>query len=312
MIRKKIVIVGGGGQIGGVVAMIAAQKELGDIVLLDIPDKENLTRAKALDLMQLRPNEGSDVQLIGSGNLESLADADVVLITAGVPRKQGMSREDLLNINLNIIKGLAEGIKQHAPNAFIIITTNPLDAMVYAFYKLSGLPKQQVVGMAGALDGARFRTFIAMETGLSLKDVSCLVMGGHGPTMVPVTRTATVSGIPLDALLSSEQIANIVERTREAGTELVRLYQTGSAYFSTASACVELAEAYLKDKKRVIASAALCEGEYGVDGLFIGVPVVIGANGIERIIEFPLIPEEQAMLDKTIAAVRDTVAETGL
>jgi malate dehydrogenase len=292
--------------------MIAAQKELGDIVLLDIPDKENLTRAKALDLMQLRPNEGSDVKLSGSGDLESLAGADVVLITAGVPRKQGMSREDLLNINLNIIKGLAVAIKQYAPNAFVIMTTNPLDAMVYAFHKLSGLSKQQIVGMAGALDGARFRTFIAMETGLSLRDVVCLVMGGHGPTMVPLTRTATVGGIPLEALLSQEQIAAVVERTREAGTELVRLYQTGSAYFSTASACVEIAESYLKDKKRVIASAALCEGEYGVTGLFIGVPVVIGAGGVERIIEFPLTPSEQAMLDQTIAAVKDTVAETGL
>lgn len=312
MQRKKIAIIGGGGQIGGIIAMIATQKELGDIVLVETPERENLTKAKALDLMQLRPNIGSDVNLSGSGQYAAIAGADLIIITAGVPRKSGMSREDLLNINLNIIKVLSNAVRQYAPNAFVILTTNPLDTMVYAFYKLSGLSKQQVVGMAGALDSARFRTFIAMETGLSVRDISCLVMGGHGPTMIPLIRTATVSGVPIASLLEEQRIAAIVERTRHAGTELVELYGNGSAYFSTASACIEMAEAFLKDAKRVIASAALCEGEYGVNGLFIGVPVVIGAAGIERVLEFPLTEVEQAMLEKTVTAVQKAVTETGL
>jgi len=311
MARKKIAVVGGG-QIGGIVALLAAQKELGDVVLVDIPEKEHFTKAKALDIMELRPNDGIDVELTGSGDYAALAGADVIIVTAGVPRKPGMTRDDLLSVNLTIIKGVAEGVRQHAPDAFVVLTTNPLDAMVYAFHKVSGLPKQRVAGMAGALDGARFRTFIAMETGLSVKDVSCLVMGGHGPTMVPLTRTATVGGVPLDALLSQEQIEAVVQRTRDAGTELVKLYKIGSAYFSTASASVEMAEAFLKDKKRVISAAALCEGEYGVDGLFLGVPVVIGAGGVERVLEFPLMEAEQVMLDQTIAAVKETVASTEL
>lgn len=312
MTRKKIVILGGGGQIGGIVAMIAAQKELGDIVLLETPDRENITKAKSLDLMQLRPSVGSDVILEGSGQYAALENADLVIITAGVPRRPGMSREDLLSINLGIIKTLSQAVQQYAPRAFVILTTNPLDAMVYAFHKLSGLPKQKIAGMAGALDSARFRTFIAMETGLSVQDVNCLVMGGHGPTMIPLIRTASIGGVPLQAILSAERIEAVVERTRHAGTELVQLYGNGSAYFSTASACIEMAEAFLKDKKRVIASAVLCEGEYGVNGMFLGVPVVIGAGGVERIVEFPLTDSEQAMLKQTIKAVQDAVAETKL
>lgn len=312
MKRKKIAIIGGGGQIGGIVAMIATQKELGDVVLVETPERENLTKAKALDLMQLRPNANSDIELSGSGEYAAIAGADLVIITAGVPRKPGMSRNDLLSINLSIMKILSKAVYDYAPNAFVILTTNPLDAMVYAFYKLSGLSKRQVLGMAGALDSARFRTFIAMETGLSVRDISCLVMGGHGPTMIPLIRTATIGGVPIESLLTAEKIAAIVERTRHAGTELVELYGTGSAYFSTASACIEMAEAFLKDTKRVIASAALCEGEYGVHGLFIGVPAVIGAAGMERVLEFPLTVIEQAMLKKTITAVQEAVAETGL
>jgi malate dehydrogenase len=308
MAKKKIAVVGGG-QIGGIVALIAAQKELGDVVLVDIPQKENFIKGKALDIMQLRPNDGVDVDLSGSGDFSAIEGADIVIVTAGVPRKPGMTRDDLLSVNLKIIENVAASVKQHARDAFVVLATNPLDAMVYAFSKLSGLPKRQVVGMAGALDTARFRTFLAMETGLSVKDVSCLVMGGHGPTMVPLTRTATVGGVPIDALLDQARIDAIVQRTRDAGTELVKLYETGSAYFSTASASVEMAEAYLKDKKRVISSAALCEGEYGVDGLFIGVPAVIGAGGVERVLEFELTDQEQAMLDETIAAVKKTVAE---
>ncbi|QYZ67521.1 MAG: malate dehydrogenase [Gammaproteobacteria bacterium (ex Lamellibrachia satsuma)] len=311
MKRKKIAVVGGG-QIGGILALLVAQKELGDLVILDIPDKENFIKGKALDIMQMRPNDGVDVELSGNSDFSAMEGADVVLVTAGMPRKPGMSRDDLLNINLNIIRNVADQVKQHAPNALVIITTNPLDAMVYAFYKLSGLPKAQVAGMAGALDGARFRTFIAMETGLSVQDVSCLVMGGHGPSMVPLVRTATVGGVPITDLLSVEQIQAIVRRTQDAGTELVKLYETGSAYFSTASAVIEMAEAYLKDKQRVIPSAALCEGEYGVNGLFLGVPAVIGGTGVERILEFELSSEEREMLDATVAAVSKTVEETGL
>lgn len=310
MSRKKIAVVGGG-QIGGILALLAARKELGDVVLVDIPEKESFIQGKALDIMQMRPNDGIDVDLTGKGDFSAIEGADVVLVTAGLPRKPGMSRDDLLSVNMKIIGNVAENVKRHAPDAFVVVTTNPLDAMVYAFHKLSGLPGERVLGMAGALDSARFRTFIAMEAGLSVKDVSCLVMGGHGPSMVPLTRTATVGGVPIDAVLSAEQIDTVVQRTRDAGTELVKLYVTGSAYFSTASATIEMAEAYLKDKKRVISSAALCRGEYGVDGLFIGVPVVIGAGGMERILEFELTEPEQAMLDQTVDAVKKTVAETG-
>lgn len=311
MSRKRIAIVGGG-QIGGILALLAAQKELGDVVLVDIPDMESFIQGKALDIMELRPNECIDVDLTGTGDFSGIAGADVVLVTAGLPRKPGMSRDDLLSVNMKIIGNVAENVKRHAPDAFVVVTTNPLDAMVYAFQKLSGLPKERVLGMAGALDSARFRAFIAMEAGLSVKDVSCLVMGGHGPSMVPLIRTATVGGVPVDAVLSAEQIEATVQRTRDAGTELVKLYGTGSAYFSTASATMEMAEAFLKDKKRVISSAALCQGEYGIDGLFIGVPVVIGAGGMEKILEFELTEQEQAMLDKTVEAVKKTVAETGL
>ncbi len=311
MARRKIAVVGGG-QIGGIIAMIVAQKELGDLVILDIPDKENFIKGKALDIMAMRPNDGADTDLSGNSDFSAMEGADIVLVTAGVPRKPGMSRDDLLNVNLNITRSVAESVKQHAPDAFVVITTNPLDAMVYAFHRISGLPKNQVVGMAGALDSARFRTFIAMETGLSVRDVSCLVMGGHGPSMVPLVRTATVGGVPITDLLSAERIEAIAQRTRDAGTELVKLYGNGSAYFSTASAVVEMAEAFLKDKKRVIPSAALCEGEYGVNGLFIGVPAVIGSGGVEKVLEFELTDDERAMLDATVAAVEKTSKETGL
>jgi malate dehydrogenase len=234
------------------------------------------------------------------------------MITAGLARKPGMTREDLLGTNLKIMKDVAENVKRVAPNAFVILTTNPLDAMVYAFHKYSGMPKNQIIGMAGALDSGRFRAFIAMETGLSVQDVSGMVMGGHGPEMLPLIRTANVGGVPLTALLPQERIDAIIKRTQEAGTEVVKLLGNGSAYFSPAASVIEMAEAFIKDKKRVIPSAALCEGEYGIDGLFVGVPAVIGAGGMERVIEFDLTPEEQALLDKTIETVKKTVAETGI
>jgi malate dehydrogenase len=311
MSRKKIGLIGGG-QIGSILALLIAQKELGDVVILDRPELSDPMKGKALDMMALRPHGGYDVNLSGSGDYADLEGADVLVITAGLPRKPGMTRDDLLQTNLGIIGNVAEQVKKYCPNAFVIITTNPLDAMVYAFYKLSGLPMERVIGMAGALDSGRFEAFVAMETGLSVEDVSALVLGGHGPTMIPLVRTATVGGVPLDALLPKEKIDAIAERTREAGTEVVKLLGNGSAYNSPAASACEMVEAYLKDKKRVISSAAYCQGEYGVDGYFMGVPCVIGAGGMERVIEFELNGEERAMFDKTFEAVKATVAETGL
>ena len=309
MSRKKIALIGGG-QIGGILALLITQKELGDLVMVDLPKLENFVRGKTLDLMALRPHGGYDIALSGSGDYAAIAGADLIIVTAGVARRPGMNREDLLDVNLEIIRLVAEQVKQHAPHAFVILTTNPLDAMIYAFYKHTGLPKQQLVGMAGALDSGRFRTFIAMETGLSVQDVSALVIGGHGPSMIPMTRTATVGGIPIDALLTRSQIDAVVERTRGAGTEIVTLLGNGSAFYSPAAAVIEMAESFLKDKKRIIPSAALCEGEYGVDGYFVGVPCVIGAGGVERVIEFPLTREEQTLFDKTVEIVIETVTKT--
>jgi malate dehydrogenase len=273
---------------------------------------EGQVKGKALDQMALRPHDGYDANITGTSDYEDIRDSDLIMITAGLARKPGMTREDLLGTNLKIMKDVAENVKRVAPNAFVILTTNPLDAMVYAFHKYSGMPKNQIIGMAGALDSGRFRAFIAMETGLSVQDVSGMVMGGHGPEMLPLIRTANVGGVPLTALLPQERIDAIIKRTQEAGTEVVKLLGNGSAYFSPAASVIEMAEAFIKDKKRVIPSAALCEGEYGIDGLFVGVPAVIGAGGMERVIEFDLTPEEQALLDKTIETVKKTVAETGI
>lgn len=311
MSRKKIALIGGG-QIGGNLALLAAQKELGDVVIFDIPQAEGMVKGKALDMMQLRPHDGYDADISGTSNYKDIEGADVIIITAGIPRKPGMNREDLLEINLGIIKDVAENVKKHAPNAFVIVISNPLDAMVYAFYKSSGFPKNQVVGMAGALDSARFRTFIAMETGLSVQDVSCMVLGGHGDTMVPVTRLATIGGVPVESLISKEKLDAIEERTRFAGGEIVKLFGNGSAFYAPAQSAIEMAESYLRDKKRVIPCASLCEGEFGIDGYFIGVPTVIGSGGVERILEFDLTDDEKAELDNTLKAVKKTVSETGL
>ena len=311
MPKRKIALVGGG-QIGGMLALICSQKELGDVVIIDIPEVEGMVKGKALDIMQLRPHDGYDSNLSGSANFSDLANADVVAITAGIPRKPGMTREDLLSTNIKIISNVAENVKKYAPKAFVIVVSNPLDAIVYAFHKVSGFTKKMVVGMAGALDNARFRTFIAMETGLSVQDVSCIVMDGHGPTMVPITRTASVGGVPLTDLLSQEKIDSIVTRVQEAGTELVKLYGKGSAFFSPAAAIAEMIEAYLKDKKRLIPSAAYCEGEYGINGYFIGVPAIIGSDGVEKIIEISLTKNEIEQLEKTLQQVKVTVLETGL
>ena len=311
MARKKIALIGGG-QIGGNLALLAAQKELGDVIIFDIPKAEGMVKGKALDLMQLRPHDGYDADISGTSNWDDVKNADVFIITAGIPRKPGMNREDLLEINLGIMKDVAANIKEQAPNAFVIVISNPLDAMVYTFYKVSGFPKNRVVGMAGALDSTRFRTFIAMETGYSVQDVTCMVLGGHGDTMVPISRLATVGGVPVTDLISSEQLKKIEDRTRVAGGEIVKLFGNGSAFYAPAQSAIEMAEAFIRDKKRVIPCASLCEGEFGIEGYFIGVPSVIGAGGVENILEFVLTDEEQSELNYTLEAVKKTVAETGL
>jgi len=306
--RKKIALIGGG-QIGQILAMLAAQKEMGDIVILDIPEYVNPVKGKALDLMEMAPHGNYDAQITGTSDYKDIQGADVCIITAGKPRQAGMTREDLLNTNIKIIDEVAKGIKANAPHAFCIVLTNPLDAMVYCFHKVTGFPKNQVIGMAGTLDTARYRAFISMELGVSVADIAGTVLGGHGPTMVPLPRLTTVGGVPLTEIATREQIDRIVERTRKAGTEIVQLFGKGSAFFSPAWSAIVIAESYLKDKKRVLPCAALCEGEYGVDGLFIGVPCLIGDGGMEKIFEIKLTEEEKQMLQTTKEAVQKTVNE---
>ncbi len=293
MPRKKIALIGAG-NIGGELAQRAMEKELGDVVLYDIV--EGVPQGKALDLMETRPIDGSDSILIGTQDYQDIQGSDVIIVTAGLARKPGMSRDDLLSKNLEIMKAVAGGVKQYAPQAFVIVVSNPLDAMVYAMQKISGIPTQRVVGMAGVLDSARFRAFVAMELGVSVKDVTAMVMGGHGDDMVPLIRLCTVNGIPLTDLLSTEKIEAIVARTQVAGGEIVNLLKTGSAYFSPAASAIEMAESYLKDKKRVLACAAYLNGEYGIKGYYMGVPVVIGQGGVERVLEAKLTDEEKRML----------------
>lgn len=311
MRRNKIAIIGGG-QIGSILTLMATQKELGDVTLVDLPDHVNPVKGKALDIDHLRPHIGVDVNLSATSNYEKIAGADVVVVTAGVPRKPNMSREDLLDINQGIIKEVAEKIKEQCPDAFIIVATNPVDTMSYVFHKVSGFPRCKVVGLSGALDTGRFQHFIAEEAGFSVKDVSCMVMGGHGPTMMPLIRTATIAGIPITNLLDQSQLDNIVKRTKEAGTEIVNLLGNGSAFFSSASSILEMIEAYLYDKKRVISSSALCKGEYGIDGYYLGVPCVIGAEGMERVLEVDLTADEQQAFTTTAEAVYKSVCQTGL
>jgi malate dehydrogenase len=306
--RKKIALIGGG-QIGQILAMLAAQKEMGDIVVLDIPDYVNPIKGKALDLMEMAPHGNYDANIIGTSDYKDIEGADVCIITAGKPREAGMTREDLLNTNINIIAEVAKGIKANAPDAFCIVLTNPLDAMVYCFQKVTGFPKNQVIGMAGTLDTARFRAFISMELDVSVADIAGTVLGGHGPTMVPLPRLTTVGGVPLTEIATQEQIDRIVDRTRKAGTEIVTLFGKGSAFFSPAWSAIVIAESYLKDKRRVLPCAALCDGEYGVDGLFIGVPCLISAKGMEKILEIELTDEEKAMLQTTKEAVQKTIDE---
>ncbi len=281
---------------------MAAQRELGDVVLFDVV--EGMPQGKALDIMESRPVDGYDVDLMGTNDYKDIRGADVVIVTAGFPRKPGMSRDDLLKMNIDIMKTVATNVKEHASKAFVIVISNPLDAMVFAMKRITGFPRERVVGMAGVLDSARFRCFVAMELGVSVEDVTAFVLGGHGDEMVPLPRYCTVAGIPLPALMSPEQIDRIVKRTRFAGGEIVELLKTGSAFYSPAASAIAMAESYLKDKKRVMACAAFLEGEYGVDGLYVGVPVVIGKGGIERVIEIELAPDEKKLFDVSVDHVR--------
>ena len=311
MARKKIGMIGGG-QIGGILALLAAQRELGDIVVFDIPDKENFVKGKALDIMESTPILGCDANLSGTSNFDDLKGAAVNIISAGLPRKPGMTREDLLATNVKIITAVAEGIKKVAPDSFNIILTNPLDAMVYTFQKVTGFPKERVVGMAGVLDTSRFRSFVAMELGVSVEDVSASVLGGHGPTMVPILRLSTVGGVPVTELIPQDRLDAIVDRTRKAGTEIVKLLENGSAFFSPAASAIAMAESYLKNKRRVFPCAAKCEGEYGIDGYYIGVPVIIGSGGVEKILEIKLTDDEKTQLANSLEAVKKATADTGL
>ncbi len=307
MARNKIALIGAG-MIGGTLAHLAAMKEMGDIVVFDVV--EGMPAGKALDLAQAGPVEGYDVRLTGTNDYADIAGADVVIVTAGVPRKPGMSRDDLLGINLKVMKSVGAGIKEHCPDAFVICITNPLDAMVWALREFSGLPHKKVVGMAGVLDSARFATFLAQEFGVSVKDVNAFVLGGHGDTMVPVTKYTTVSGIPVDDLVkmgrsTKERIDEIVKRTRGGGGEIVALLKTGSAYYAPATSAIAMAEAYLGDQKRILPCAVYVEGKYGLDGLYVGVPVVIGADGAEEIIEIALDDEARQNFQVSVDAVKE-------
>jgi malate dehydrogenase len=301
--RPKIALIGAG-NIGGELAAYAARAELGDIVLYDIPEKEGLAKGKALDLEQNGAILGTDAKLSGSSNWDDCAGADVVIVTAGVPRKPGMSRDDLLAINLKIIRNVAENVKTKCKDAFVIVISNPLDAMVAELQKVSGLPKNKVVGMAGILDSGRMQLFLARELGASVKDVRAMVLGGHGDTMVPVTSYCTVNGIPVKTMISKERMDAIVARTAGGGGEIVKLMGT-SAYYAPASAAIAMARAYLHDEKRLLPCAAYCTGEYGYKDLYIGVPVVIGAGGAEKIVQLELTADEKAALDKSAAAVKE-------
>ena len=306
MARNKISLVGAG-NIGGTLALLAGLKELGDITLFDIA--ESMPQGKALDIAQAAPIEGFDAVLAGANDYTALAGSDVVIVTAGVARKPGMSRDDLIGINTNVMQQVGAGIRDNCPDAFVICITNPLDVMVGVLQRAAGLPTSRVVGMAGVLDSARFRCFLAEEFNVSVEDVTAFVLGGHGDTMVPLVRYSTVAGIPVPDLIAmgwstQERIDSIVQRTRDGGAEIVGLLKTGSAFYAPASSAIEMAEAYLGDKKRVLPCAAWVDGAYGLDGLYVGVPVVIGAGGVERVVDIALNDDEQKMFDHSVAAVR--------
>jgi malate dehydrogenase len=309
MARRKIALIGGG-QIGGTLAHLVALKELGDVVLFDIV--EGLPQGKTLDLAQAGPIEGYDAKLRGTNSYADIAGADVVIVTAGVARKPGMSRDDLLGINLKVMSAVGDGIKAHAPNAFVVCITNPLDAMVWALRQFCGLPHNKVIGMAGVLDSARFRHFIAEELNVSVEDVSAFVLGGHGDTMVPMPRFSTVAGIPLPELvkmgwIAQDKLDKIIQRTRDGGAEIVALLKTGSAFYAPATAAIEMAQSFLRDKKRVLPVAAYVNGAYGIKDLYVGVPAVIGEKGVERIVELELTTDEKAQLAKSADSVKGLI-----
>lgn len=306
--RKKITVVGAG-NVGATAAHWAAAKELGDIVLIDVV--EGVPQGKALDLMEASPVEGYDSNIIGTNNYEDTADSDVAIITAGIARKPGMSRDDLLNTNFKIVSSVAENIARYSPNAVIIVVSNPLDVMVYAAYKASGFPSNRVFGMAGVLDSARFRTFLAMELGVSVEDVTAFVLGGHGDDMVPILSYSFAGGIPVTKLLPADKLEAIVDRTRKGGAEIVNFLKTGSAYYAPSASAIQMAEAVLKDKKRVLPVAAYLNGEYGAKEIFTGVPCIIGAGGVEKVFELDLQPAEKAALDKSIQSVRNLMKIVG-
>ena len=312
MARKKIALIGSG-NIGGTLAHLIGLKELGDVVLFDIAD--GIPQGKALDIAESTPIEGVNASYKGGSDYSVIEGADVIIVTAGIPRKPGMSRDDLIGTNANVMTQVGAGIKKYAPNAFVICITNPLDAMVWVLREASGLPHAKVVGMAGVLDSARFRYFLHEEFNVSVEDITAFVLGGHGDTMVPLTRYSTVAGIPLPDLVKAgwttqEKLDQIVQRTRDGGAEIVGLLKTGSAFYAPAAAAVQMAECYLKDKRRVLPCAAWVDGAYGLDGIYVGVPVVLGANGVEKIVEIELDPAEQAEFDKSIESVRGLIAKS--
>ncbi|MEW6777225.1 MAG: malate dehydrogenase [Bdellovibrionota bacterium] len=311
MKRPKIGLIGAG-NIGGQLALLCSQKSLGDVVLYDIPQTETMPKGKALDILQSTPVSGGSVNVTGTTDWNDLAGSDVLIITAGVPRKPGMSRDDLVQINTKIMSDVAKNAKEKCPGAFTIVISNPLDAMVYVYHKITGFPASKVVGMAGILDSSRMRTFIAQELGVSVTDVTAFVLGGHGDSMVPLPRLCSVAGIPLTELLSKEKIDAIVKRTADGGGEIVALLKTGSAYFAPAASAVEMAEAYLRDRKITRPCAAYLNGEYGYKGTFMGVPVVLGAGGVEKIVEIQLTPEEKKALDTSYGHVQSLVKATGI
>ena len=307
MRRAKITIIGAG-NVGATCAHWCAAAELGDIVLLDIPQTEDMPRGKALDLMQASPIFGFDSNVVGTTDYEDTANSDVIVVTAGIPRKPGMSRDDLLSTNARIVTSVGEQIKNTSPNAVVIVVSNPLDAMVQQMWKVTGFDRSKVCGQAGVLDTARYRTFLAMELGVSIEDISALLMGGHGDTMVPIPSCTSVGGIPITQLIDSNRLEEIVDRTRKGGAEIVSLLKTGSACYAPAAACAQMVEAVVNDKKRVIPVAALCDSEYGVGGYYVGVPVVMGSNGVEKVIELSLTEKETADFQHSVDAVKQLVA----
>lgn len=304
--RKKISVIGAGFT-GATTALFLAQKELGDVVLLDIPQLENPVKGKALDMLEATPVLGVDSNIVGTSNYEDTKDSDIVIITAGIARKPGMSRDDLVTTNAGIVKSVTEQVVKYSPNCFIIILSNPVDAMTYVAHKASGFPKNRIIGQSGVLDTARFRTFVAQELNVSVEDVTGFVLGGHGDDMVPLIRYSFAGGIPIENLIPQDRIDAIVERTRKGGGEIVNLLGTGSAYYAPAASLVQMTEAILKDKKRIIPTIAFLEGEYGYESLYMGVPTLLGGDGIEKIYELELTPEEKAALDKSAESVRNVM-----